>query len=217
MAYGSIKPKKAGVSGFVFHDAKIVVYPVAKAARTSIVRTLAENYQFDFGGTIRQAIGRLKISRDADLSGYYTIGICRNPWRRVQSVYAEKLGQRHRPNANLRSLGLYRHMPFSDFIKVVCSVPDDYTEKHLKSQHRTLFQNGELNLLIRFEKLADGWGMVQKLFLERAGREISSLKKLNVTMGRRPRWLLPLVDQIAERYKDDIKMLGYGEERPRVY
>jgi len=212
MAPGSMRQKLNGISGLVFHDAEIVIFPAAKAARSSIVRTLAELYMLPGDENWKRSVAKLKDRGDVDLSGYYKIGVCRSPWTRLQSIWVEKMIERKRPRRALIGLGFYHRMPFPTFIKMACRIPDDHTEKHLRSQYRTLYQRGELNTLIKFEELGAGWDYIQKLFMERAGRKIPPLQKLNMTKRKKPNWTPHLLDLVQERYEQDIHLLGY--ERP---
>ena len=208
-----IKPKSNGSSGLIFHDARLIIYPAPKAARTSIMRTLAGVYQ-ERDEHLKKAVGRLKFREACDVADYYIIGICRNPWVRLQSIYVEKMIERKRPRKALRDSGFYRHMPFPAFIRKACSMPDENTEKHLRSQYRTLYQCGRLDHIIKFECLEEGWLEIQKLFFERGGSIIPSLQKFNVTKTKKPKWKSQLIDIVAERYERDIQLFGYVEGRP---
>lgn len=209
MAQGDVKQKTIGVSGFVFPDAQVIVFAPPKAARTSIMHTFADAYAVNTKEKWKEVAHRFKDRGDGGLSNYFKIGICRSPWVRMQSIYVDKMLERPRPNARLLARGFYHAMPFPMFIKMACAIPDEITEKHLRSQWMTLLRRGKLDLLIKFEELEDGWGTICKMFMERAGKELPPLYHLNATKSIKPRWTSHLLDLIEERYKKDIALFGY--------
>lgn len=207
--------KTSGSSGLTFPDAKIAIYPAPKAARTSILQTLAQAYQCD-GMALHAVMHKHKWLKPGP--EYYRIGICRNPWNKMVSIYRDKLFMRPRVKPLLLSLGFHHGMPFDEFIHLACSFPDHRTEKHFRSQHMTIYyRTGWLpNYLAKFETLDHDWTMIQRLFVERGGRKIPPLLRLNVVPKTViiPTWTPKLVTAVASRYEQDIKLFGY--EPPRI-
>lgn len=106
----------------------------------------------------------------------------------------------------LQSLGFTADMTFTEFVRLVHSLPDDQAEKHIMSQH-FLFDSqhyGSADRLLRFETLGDGWNTLRQEFPFLP--ELGHYKK---TVVEKPEWTTETVDLVAERYEKDIEALGY--------
>ena len=205
---------KASGTALSFPDAKIMVYAAPKAACTSIKRTLAASYAGVGGIISKESLKRVReslhdLKRNERHSDYLKIAFCRDPFEKIRSIYAEKLIQRKSVSPLRAELGFYKNMPFDEYIALVANTPDEMAEKHLKSQHLFLFRDGPPDMLIRFENLSHAWGMIQKTFKARGGKTILDLKRFNVSKVAKPELTGHLRALIAERYRQDIEMLGY--------
>jgi len=201
-----LKPARCG---FVLKDARVAIFPAPKAARTSIIFTLERSYS-DLGLDSKKTIKYLKCHKVT--SKYYKIGVCRNPWTRLQSLYVNKLIERRNTTKPFLRLGFYRKMPFDEFIRLICSLSDEQTEKHTKSQYLTLYQSGNIDWLVKYENLHDEWQKFRKFVYSRSGRNIRQLKRLNATKEPYPEWTSELIDMVGERYSKDIELLKYKYE-----
>lgn len=196
--------------GFVLKDANIAIYPAPKAARTSIMNALGRSYK-DLGLNLRLTVKSLK-SNNKNTESCYKIGVCRNPWTRLQSLYVNKLVERSRPTKPFRDLGFYTNMPFSQFIHIICSLNDEESEKHTKSQYLTIYQAGNIDWLIKYENLFAEWRNFRKFVYFRSGRNILNLKRLNATKKSYPEWTSKLIDAVSKRYSIDIELFKYEYE-----
>jgi hypothetical protein len=211
--------KFSGRAPLVFPDVGVVIYAPPKAACSSIKQTMAETYKDKKRRRIEGSDGIVRGARRQALHdlkrykfdpSYMRIGFCRNPYSKVISIYRNKLIKAKTVKPKLTELGFYRKIPFNRFINLVASIPDDRAEKHLLSQWLFLFKHGPPDVLIKFEKLEEGWERVKDIFAERGRKGVLDLMRLNTSDGVRKPVLTPkMKKQIFERYKKDFELLGY--------
>lgn len=104
-------------------------------------------------------------------------------------------------------------MTFEKFCEIVCDIPDNKTDKHLRSQSSVLLRNGTpiVSYLGKVEKMEGDWNHLMEL----AGLNVRILH-LNQTRHSHysshftDRYLINLV---ADRYADDIKYFDYDFEK----
>ena len=104
-------------------------------------------------------------------------------------------------------------MPFPEFAELICGVPDDRTEKHLRSQSSSIVRDGRViaEFVGRIERMGEDWSKV----MERAGLDFE-LPHLNRTSHEHYSSYFPdeaLVKRVAERYREDVERFEYTFER----
>lgn len=201
MAQGDVK-----ISGNILYlnDVKIAIHLAHKVAITSMKHFFADLYKLE-GETWKWTIDRLRKDRTSD--SYFQIAVCRNPWRRTQSTYIEKMIERQRIKPRVSDCGFYLKMPFNEFVSVLSKTKED-SDKHFQSQYITLFCNGIPNFIVRLENFEDDWKKVQSIFRDR-GRVIGESERMNVTATKKPALNQITFDAIRDRYIEDVHLLGY--------
>lgn len=172
--------------------------------------------------SIRAALGKVASTRDMrvwehgdeSVPGHY-LKACpvRSPWERVRSCWADKImADRIRPE--LRAMGCRPQMPFDAFVAVVARTPDDRLDRHLAPLHwlvRSPRWSGP-DMLLRVESMAADWARL------RARRPaLPPLPRLNLSRAPKPQWSPESVAAIAERYREDIALLGYAAPDPSLF
>ncbi len=151
-------------------------------------------------------------------AGHLSFSFVRNPWARLVSIYVEKL----RPDARSDhqfSRGVHRgflrvglrmraDMPFAEFAEAACSLSDDETEKHLKSQSSFLVRDGRLlpRFLGKVETIVEDWRRLGR----RAGFE-ARLPHHNRTKHAPFASFYDgaLLKLVGDRYREDVERFGY--------
>ena len=118
----------------VWDPLRLIYLRVPKSANSSIRKSIPDGVQ-----------KRLDIRRlENRFPGYLTFSFVRNPWARFVSTFTNKVMAVPSNEDNFidgvhddfRSLSrdIRAGMPFEEFAEIVCSIPDEATDKHLKSQ-----------------------------------------------------------------------------------
>ena len=143
----------------------------------------------------------------------------RNPWSRLVSTYCQKVdldmaNQKKMVDGvfqGFKKLGIPVHpgMPFEEFIELICDLPDENTDKHLRSQCSFLVRDGRVvpSFVGRVESMAEDWnGLMARLGLDfpmlhlnrtqhdEAGRYFKDVRLRNL---------------VGDRYRDDVERFGY--------
>ena len=123
-----------------------------------------------------------------------------NQAKMVDGVFQgfRKLGMTIRPD-----------MPFAEFAEMVCELPDERTDKHLKSQSYFLVRRGEIvpDFIGKVEHMDDDW----KRVMERAGIAYE-LPHLNRTRSKPTASYFSdsaLRNMVGDRYREDVERFGY--------
>ena len=159
-----------------------------------------------------------------DYPDYVKVAVVRNPWDRLVSLYYDKV--RRVLYRGLATLGVKKSMSFADFALYVCSIPDDETDPHLRSQTYFAFDalgNFLPEAVCRAESLEEDWERLRErvaLREEDSGkpalvRLLPPLQRLNKGgTDMCPYWRLyegraDGVQAVADRYQRDIETYGY--------
>ena len=193
----------------LWSEERLIYIRVPKCGNTSISRAIPE------GQKCRISIRRLKRL----YPGWLAFSFVRNPWDRLVSTYHQKVDLEN-ANPEMMIDGVYRgfrerHLPvrpdmtFEAFAKLVCSIPDSKTDKHLRSQTSFLVRDGRLvvDVVGQLERVDEDWGIITR----KAGAS-ALLPHLNRTRHepysayyRDPQ----IVNLVADRYREDIDRFGY--------
>jgi len=137
----------------------------------------------------------------------FRFGFVRNPWGRLVSAWHDKCINRPEVLPAFIPFGVYKGMPFAEFVHRVSDVDDEEAEIHFRSQTGFLLHDGALivDFVGRFERLQKDWVVIQKLF------DIGPLEHRTKGSHKpyREYYTPVLRDQVATRYKDDIALFGY--------
>ena len=210
-------------------DYKIIYFPVAKVACSSIKKVFADllDLKYDLDD-IDDSVHELNFPfvKIRDISskrydGYLKFAFVRNPWDRLFSCYKSKILQD--PDYYIRGFTqgvfdgflkygdkFYAGMSFCDFVFSIRKIPDKDADEHFRSQYVTLYdRNGTrlTNFIGKFEKIDKDFSHVanwlhQEIKLPRLMQSDNRLYTESYTSK--------LIKIVAERYKEDIELFGYS-------
>ncbi len=192
----------------IWDEPALVYLRVPKSANTSI--------RLSMPGGLQTRIDPARLEdRYAD---HLCFSFVRNPWARLVSIYVEKLRRDKRSDHRFER-GVHRGflrlgvplrvgMPFAEFAEAVCSLSDDETEKHLKSQSHFLVLGGQLvpRFLGRVETIADDWQRLGELAGFRAELPHHNKTRHAPYTSYYDDALRKLV---GDRYREDVERFGY--------
>ncbi len=195
----------------IWDDPALVYLRVPKSANTSIRLSMPGGQQT-----------RIDLARLQDrYASHLCFSFVRNPWARLVSIYVEKLRSDNRNDRRFKE-GIHRGflrlgvpmrvgMPFAEFAEAVCSLSDDETEKHLKSQSHFLVRDGELvpRFLGRVETIAEDWRRLGELAGFRVELPHHNKTRHSPYASYYDDALRKLV---GDRYREDVERFGYDFE-----
>lgn len=207
----------------VWPEAEIVYTALAKVANTSVKSALLATFKPDASRAnphaadiSYEAIAPYQIPKE--YPDFLHFAVVRDPHDRFVSFWADKIvgdGM----NDGIAALGFYEGMSFEDTVKVAVAIPDEETDPHLRSQSYLLTNSkGKLNVdvLLRFDRLSDDWGLLAHVVRHRTGRELGTIPRRRTsdhkpfqTYYEQATW-----DAISARYAVDRQLLMY--DGPRV-
>lgn len=192
----------------VWNEPELVYLRVPKAANSSIRSSLP--------GGVQKRLDIRKLARR--YPRHLSFSFVRNPWARLVSIFSEKLRPEpvndfyfvdgvHRCFVKHR-LPVRAGMPFEEFAELACSLSDDETEKHLKSQIHFLLRDGAIipQFLGRVESIDDDW------------RRLAALAGFEAPLGHHNRsrhtpytgfYDHALANRVGDRYRSDVETFGY--------
>jgi len=177
-------------------EAGLVVMTIPKAAHTSIMAALVET----FGAK------RWRAHRASSWpSDYLSVGFCRHPLDRFRSCWQDKIAP---GDAKSGKAGV----GIDEFSAQVARAEDHELDRHLIPQHYKFFADGSLRVqeLFRYEDLPTAWVELRELVRAHCGRHLADLPRLHTSRPASFVWSDHSRQLIAERYSQDLKLLGYG-------
>lgn len=146
---------------------------------------------------------------------HYIFAFVRNPYDRIYSAYKNKVLQPVKTGERniFSNHGIQLGMPFDEFIDIVCDIPDNKIDRHLRSQSWFLTYQGVLipNYIGHLETFDEDWQVLsEKFHLPRPEhrnhtRNIqtdNSIDELNEQ----------LKEKIFNRYRSDFELFGYASD-----
>lgn len=192
----------------VWKSHKLVYVRNPKCANSSII------------GSIQDArLGRANRADIMNLSSEWTsFSFVRNPWARLVSTYTDKVGPQssawRADRSNIQGfldagIPLDTDMTFEAFCELVCDLPDDVTEKHLRSQTSVLMRKGKpiVSYIGRVENIKEDWlGLMARMGL--------NIELLHLNKSREGHYSYyysdkALIRMVGDRYADDIRNFNY--------
>lgn len=219
------------VEYFIFDQQQLVYISVPKVACTSIKIALMghadhRNDEYAHYMQVHQDLKSLHYPRlPARARSYFKFAFVRNPFDRLVSFYEDKVcrpvqhnGRYHFDSAyntrlirTLFGTSFTPNMAFTDFVRLVARVPDWLADAHFKSQYSMLYRGKRKipDFIGHFETLDRDWATLTKQY------GIPPLGRKNATTARDWRTYYldkSVIDMVAARYRDDIRLLGYERE-----
>lgn len=147
-------------------------------------------------------------------SHYERIAFCRNPWDRLVSCWNDTC---HREGfwESIPMWKMRTGMSFEEFLFVACNQKDHEQNIHYRSLSALMCWNEKpaFDLLVKFERLDDGWRKVQKKY-----PTLPSLTRTNVTQHKpwQEYYTKKMFADVAYRYAADIIRFGYSDELSKL-
>ena len=208
----------------VIPECRAIYYPIPKVANSSIRSAL----WLMFGdGSEPERPHRLPFqfvgkSGSLKFGDYFRFAFVRNPWDKLVSCYSEKIAKSPITNRWLKN-GVYRglarygerfgqfyaDMPFDEFVKNVCRIPDGRADIHIRSQWRFVKARDAVwyaNRIFRFEDLNEQWAVV----CSSLGKQIElPWCNKSTRSGWREVYTKTVARMVADRYEADITLFQY--------
>ena len=218
---------------------RAIYFQIPKVASSSIKKRLMK--ELDVSGfaphTTRFPAPDPERLEAGDYDDYFRFAFVRNPWARIVSCYQSKIRRNRNVNGPLFNRCLFYLWPksltparnrnagvpllnaglsFAEFVDAVSRTPDSVADKHFRSQHRFLCDDEgrlQVDFLGRLENFDEDFERVA----ERIGMPGANPKKRDKSYKARGSYRdfydQTTWDAIADRYREDIELLGYGECR----
>jgi hypothetical protein len=142
----------------------------------------------------------------------YIFAFVRNPYDRLYSAYKNKVIQPLEIGGKniFRNHGVRLGMKFDDFVDIVCRVPDNKIDRHLRSQSWFLSYEGKVipKFIGHLESFDKDWAELNKRFNLGDPIHKNSTKSLNVE-DYREKYSSELEEKVFKRYKEDFTFFGY--------
>ena len=146
----------------------------------------------------------------------FHFGFVRNPWDRLVSCYLDKVvglwpDRFHAFCLKYPHVGFNR-MSFSDFVKFVCRVPEDFSEPHFRSQS-SFWDASALDFIGRFERFSDDLThLINHLGLDKRLLKWATVKT-NQSLGKTGHYSDFYTAEtrrlVADKYASDIEQFNY--------
>ena len=190
---------------------KLLYVRVPKCANTSIMQSIEDTQ------TKHMWSDEISTLDDA----WTTFSFVRNPWARIVSAYSDKIrgdtGTQPMVNGvyeGFLSAGIpvYEGMSFAEFCEVVCDIPDEKIDRHLRSQASFLMRDGKpiVHIIGRLEDMDRDWRSI----MDAAGLDFP-LRHLNRAKRRHYGEYFGdrrLINLVGDRYAEDERCFNYDFE-----
>jgi hypothetical protein len=202
-------------SAIIMPSQKLIYVPIPKVANRSIKAALADTAGMPYTDPHDAGWQTIALPQLANLNGYFRFTFIRNPLDRLLSCYAQKMilygRQLNMPVLFWRyGRRFHPHMSFAEFVEAVADIPDHLADRHFRSQHTFLFDNGELlvDFVGRYEQLTQDWSDLR----QRTG--LGELPHYNRSPHKPyAEMFTPELAQLAaKRYEQDIALFAYAAE-----
>lgn len=197
-------------------DARIVVWQGIKLLYVRIPKNANTSIRLSIEGGIATRMSASKIKALQD--DWVTFSFVRNPWARLVSTYTQKasLNATSRRMVNgvyegfiEKNIPVYKGISFDEFCRAVCDLPDDKTDKHLRSQSSFLIRDGKpiVKMVGKVENMDDDW----KAIMDLRGLDVK-MNHLNKTSRHHYSDYYAdqsLINLVGDRYAEDIRNFNY--------
>lgn len=208
----------------VWPDAKLVYTAVAKVANTSVKSALLRTFvdpSLKLANPHAADMPYVTVHPDrvdAEYPDFLHFAIARNPFDRMVSFWADKIAGEGMTDG-MQQLGFSSSMEFAEAVRFACSLPDDDTDPHIRSQCFLLADaRGRLrvDLLLRFERLDHDWEALRQIVRHQSGAQLPALPKRRVSEHRPSHDYFDEETRrlVADRYAQDFALLGYDPASP---
>ncbi len=148
---------------------------------------------------------------------HFSFSFVRNPFDRLVAAFNNKIIEIEDMPPAMKKMGLYRSMPFNEFIELVCTTDPDKMDNHVRPQAEILITNKKLvpKFVGRMEHIDNHWNKLSNRMKFEGLPTLGPLPQKNVRRNGRKDIshyfkTSALIDKVLERYEIDIKKF-YGD------
>lgn len=182
---------------------KAIYFPIEKVATRSLLGIFDPS---------NKKIKPIKKDFFKKYKNYFKFAFVRNPYDRLVSCYEDKIMSDREKEDLIIKNGLYKKMPFKEFVRAICSIPDIRADQHIKSQSFFITDQNE-NLLVdfigKFENLENDYKKVCKIIGIKKLKKLPTKNKSKRKKDYREYYGEETKKLVYERYKKDFEILGY--------
>lgn len=152
-----------------------------------------------------------KLSHISDT--HFLFAFVRNPYDRLYSAFKNKVLQL--TDKGKRNIfwnhGVYFGMEFAEFIEIICEIPDEKIDRHLRSQSWFLTFEDQLipHFVGKLEEFETDWGVLNERFKLGEAVHKNSTKVLSLDGGYRSQYTPSLEEKVFNRYRKDFEEFSY--------
>lgn len=199
-----------------FDEQKSIFVHITKCAGVSVAKSLFGNLG---GAHLRIPHYQLIFSKQ-EFEEYFKFTFVRNPWDRLVSAFLFlKKGGANKVDRTWAAANLTQYDDFHSFATGWVNRKNIHNWKHFVPQYKFVCEPGShtpaVDFIGHFENLEADYAYINNKLGNR-----SSLQHLNKTGGERKdykEYYTPATrDQVAEVYREDIRIFGYDFENTRV-
>jgi len=143
----------------------------------------------------------------------YIFAFVRNPYDRLYSAYKNKVLQASSEGGKniFWNHGIYFGMKFDEFIEIVCAIPDDKIDRHLRSQSWFLTYEDQLipEFIGKLEEFEKDWIVLKEQFELGSPTHKNSTVSLGVD-DYRTQYSKALEGKVFNRYVKDFENFSYS-------
>ena len=214
----------------LFRDIPLIYGIIPKAANSSIKSSLCDLLKRDAIGDVkttadrfwrRHTYGETKLITAKQArrlrNTHYSFSFVRNPFDRIVAAYNNKILEIDTVPEPMRKIGLYHHMPFDEFLQLICEANPEKLDNHVRPQSEILLADGKLvpNFVGRIEHMHHHWRRLRLCMEKENLPTLGDLQQKNVRRTERNdiRYYFKsktLINLAAERYSMDFKLF-YSE------
>jgi len=170
-----------------------------------------KNYK-SIHGKVQDVFQYIPLKKISEKQNTFKFTIVRNPFERLVSCYKNKvLDEDYMPIQKGYDSLFYKGMPFEEFAKGVCQLPDLLSDRHFRSQYSYLFYKGDLivDFLGKLENIEKDFAIIKKKY------DLGELPHINpskVKKSYKNYYTPELLKMVYKRYKNDVENLNYQKE-----
>jgi len=194
----------------ILEDFKTICFFIPKTASSSFRVTFYEIIKnkkpekFDDVYTLPRVLKK-NIQKHED---YFKFTIMRDPYEKLLSCYYDFIIDKRRERV-IRDFPFYYGMSFKEFVKVVCSISDEESDTHFRSQHTFITNKGNLvvDYIAKYENLEIEYPKIMKKMGIENIPKLPNIKKSKAkAKERKDLYTNEIKEMVYERYKKDFEI-----------
>jgi hypothetical protein len=193
-------------------DSKRVIFvPIYKSAYSSFTEFFRAAFPENFADRKEGSLNSFVDLRNPEYQSYFKFSVVRDPLARASSCFMDKYAR----SDGHHNVELWRKplltlieresLTFSEWLELICSIPDTHSDPHWRSQYTTLHDSSGalVDEVFHLEKLSTSLAEIS----QRLSMPVV-LQRLNATRAV-PECNAEVREMVKARYRDDYAVFGY--------